>query len=406
MRRYRQLLVLFFVLYALASRAQVNHADSLFTVAKNKVAANDIPGAITTMLELQTAFPDNAGYAVYLGRLYYWTGTYELAKQLLETPPGSGIVDEETTLLRANVNYALDRYTDAIVICDEAILHFPGAAHQYRLIKALCLEKLNRNEEALNELNMINDTADNWRNADYLRTQILRKQKNIVSAGYMNSSFSNGPAPFHFAHIEYAHKFRRHTGVFRVNYAYAFSKNDVQPEADGYITLNKRSYLYMNTGFSVRGGVFPLMRVGLEYYRSSGKLSSSLGARYLHFESVQVPMFTGHVALNFRSVKIEYRPFVSWNSNVWLSSHVLNVRLFSERKESWIQLDVQYGGLPYYYFTGEVTRTSAYRAGVSGCVRIARNFFVQATYMYEREEFLPDQFRDRTNIQLILSRRF
>ena len=84
-----------------------------------------------------------------------------------------------------------------------------------------------------------------------------------------------------------------------------------------------------------------------------------------------------------------------------------NVALKFEEKEAFVQLDLQYGAVPYYFFVNEeFLRTSAFRVGVNCRFRVSNNFFIQPIFMFELEEYIPKEFRNRYNTQLILSKRF
>jgi YaiO family outer membrane protein len=149
------------------------------------------------------------------------------------------------------------------------------------------------------------------------------------------------------------------------------------------------------------------VRLGTEFYQNFNNYSTSIGARYLHFNQSQVTMFTGHLGRSFHSFNISYRPYLLSLSDNWFSSHILNFRKSFEEKEAFVQLDLQYGAVPYYFFVSqEFLRTSAFRVGVNCRFRVSDNIFIQPIFMFELEEYIPKEFRNRYNTQLILSKRF
>lgn len=183
--------------------------------------------------------------------------------------------------------------------------------------------------------------------------------------------------------------------------------SSMQGEIDIYPKIGKKSYLYLNAGASDGKSIFPGVRIGTELFHDFKKLTVSLGGRYIHFNTAQVIMLTGHLGRNFNSYHISYRPYIVYQNGNWFDSHILNLRKSFEQKETYIQLELQYGAVPYYFFiTDEFLRTTSYRAGINCHIRIKDNFFIQPILMYEFEEYFPSNYRNRFNVQVILSKRF
>lgn len=388
--------------------SQISNPDSLFKEAQVNVENKNFISAIDILKTLNERYPSNSDYAKYLARLYFWDNQLMESLKIIEAEWKKGNTTEETLRLHLQVVLATGDFNKAIELIEEGINRFPSEQDYFRLQKAITLEKQNKNNEALMLFNEIPKNSTYYKDGQYLKTQILQKQKNEVGFGYLNSTFSNPGVPsWHFLYAQYKKKFDRSAIIGRINYGYLFGENAAQAEMDLYPKVGRNSYFYFNGGVSEAKNIFPLFRLGAEFYHERKGWSGSLGARYLHFDKAQVRMFTGHIGRNIGNYFIAYRPFAATLSNDWFFSHIINIRKILESKESFVQLDLQYGTVPYYFFVrNDFTRTNAYRAGVNWRFRVRKNMFLQPVFMFEREEFLPDNFRIRYNIQLNIFIRF
>lgn len=396
-------------LYVNLAVSQVSNSGSLFKEAQINAENKNYTLAIGVLKTLIKQYPSNSDYAVFLSRLYLWDNQLMEALKIIEIEWKKGNSSEENLRLYLQLLLANNNDIKAVELSEEGINRFPSEHDYYRLQKAIALEKQNKDTEALMVLEEIAENSNYYyKDAQYLKTQILQKQKNEIGVGYLNSTFSNpGAPPWHFLSAQYKREFDRIAVIGRINYGHLFGQNATQAEIDLYPKVGMKSYFYFNGGVSDGKSVFPLFRLGAEFYKESNQWSGSLGARYLHFDQAKVTMFTGHMGRNFGEYFIAYRPFAVTLSNDWFLSHIINIKKTFESKESFIQLDLQYGAVPYYFFvSNDFTRTNAYRAGINWRFRIKNNLFLQPIFMYEWEEFVPYNFRNRYNVQLNLFKRF
>lgn len=395
-------------LFVNSAFSQVSNPDSLFREAQINAKNKNYTSAIGVLKILNKQYPSNSDYAMYLSRLYFWDIQLMESLKIIEVERKKGEFSDENLRLYLQVVLATNNFTKAIELSEEGLNRFPSEQDYYRLQKAITLEKQNKDNEALMVIAEIAENSNYYEDAQFLKTQILQKQKNEVGVGYLNSTFSNpGAPPWHFFHAQYKRNFNRIAIIGRINYGHLFGENATQAEIDVYPKIGRSSYFYFNGGVSDGKSVFPQFRLGAELYHERNRWSGSLGARYLHFNQAQVTMFTGHISRNFGDYFISYRPFAVILSNDWFLSHIINIKKTFESKESFVQLDLQYGAVPYYFFvSNDFTRTNAYRVGVNWRFRIKDNLFLQPIFMYEWEEFSPNNFRNRYNVQLNLIMRF
>lgn len=389
--------------------AQQADPEITFYNARKLAAKKEYAQAIDSLKTLTQTYPQNSDYTLYLSRVYFWMGNnadarIELLKLWNEEKP----LKEALNLL-IQIEAKEGNLTAVSRLCQKGKQNFPDDVFSYNLQQAIAFQHGGQDSAALHELNNIKHNNIYYHAASYLKTQILQKQKNTVTAGYFYTRINGTePATQQSAFIEYGRKANKLTAIGRINYANRFNTNDVQLEGDAYYTVGKRTYTYFNGGVGIGNNIFPAYKFGTEIFRDINNVSTSIGARYLHFSSNNnALLFTGHLAYNAKGLIIGYRPFAVQANNNFMCSHLAFIKKWMADNESFVQLDVQKGTLPYYVITTDLfLRTNTYRAGINTKWRIKDNFFVQPIVMYEREEFLLKQYRDRANFQLILSRRF
>jgi len=388
--------------------SQTENPDSLFQIVQLHARNENYDRAIEEIKYLIGLHPQNRDYITYLSRLYYWKKDITLALKTISPLLLSNPKNEEILALSVSLELANENYDEVIKQSDIGIQEFPDRADFYLIKKIIALEKTNQDKQAMSALKSISKKSDFYKDAQEIKTQILKKQKNTISVGYLNTSFGNASlAPWQLTHIEYMRKATGIAYVGRLNYGYIYGKSSVQAEVDAYPKTGKKSYLYLNAGISDGNSTFPLFRFGAEIYKDFNIYNTSLGLRYLQFKTEQVAMVTGHFAVNFNSYQIAYRPYLGLKGPEWLPSHMLSFRKSFENQESYIQFNIQYGVLPYFFIiSDEFQRVSSYRLGVTGKFRIMENLFVQPLVMQEWEEYFPGEFRNRLNVQLVLSKRF
>lgn len=389
---------------------QITDPDSLFSKAQSLANQRYYSGATELIDELRNAYPENWDYELFAVRILVWEGRLDQAEQGIDALFEKGYQGLEGTELRIQIANRLQHFEKELAYLSEAKRNYPEQIGDWWYQEIQLLEALNRNKEALIVLDSVRAAKLEIRsvNLDYLELTILQKQKNMLTASYLNTSFSPaGFAPQQYGSLEYRRKEKSTTYIGRVNYAHAFQNDALQGEADIYTAFKHRDYLYLNAGFSNGSSIFPLFRAGAEYYRHVSRPSElSLGGRYLHFSTVDVAMLTASYSFYVRTWKFQYRPYLAYDGNTFSHSHQVTVRK-NFLQEKYAEINLQYGTTPYYLWISEAfTRTAAYRVGFRTQFRIKKNWFIRPSFMYEREEYVPGLERNRFNSWIELSKRF
>lgn len=382
--------------------------DQLFANAQELAKKQAFKDAIVTLNQLTTLAPQNKDYTFYLARLQFWNQNTAEAKVLLLAGLKDVALNSELLQFWIQIEMQQKNYEQVLVLAKRGTKEFPADTATYLLIQANANHLLEKNDEALLILDQITAQDTNYKEAEYLKITLLQLKKNRLAVGYLNTSFSQpGTSPFHFGTVEFQHNSDRNATIARLNYGNLYNKTALQLEMDMYPKIGKKNYFYLNAGYSNASTIFPTMRLGAEFYNEEKKITSSIGTRYLYFKTENVVLFTGHLGINWGELFVSYRPFVNNKNNDWFVTHILNFKKTFTSKESFLQLDLQYGTLPYFfYISDDFNRINAYRIGLNYKCRIKDHWFIQPIFMYEYEEYFPTKFRNKYNLQLMLSKRF
>lgn len=400
---YYSIFILFFSSIAIGQEVNV---DETLANVKREVEKENYDKALSLIEPLRAKFPENEDIQVYTGRIYSWKKDYKTAVKILS--PMTDRVNPNPEALQAiiNIYFWSEDYEKCITYCDKYLVIDPKSIDVLK-IKATCLEKLNRDQEALDLIEKASFIDNSTQAFSGIRTLIGRKAKNTVSASYLNISTSEpGQSPFHYGYVEYSHKFSKSAIVGRANVGHINDDTQMLFEADYYQTFSNKSYLYANGGISTGETIFPVAKAGLEYYFAPHKkFDYSLGARFMHFNTDDITLLTGQIAYTAGTYTVAYRPYYDISNELF--SHVLSLQKVNEEKERLIRFELQYGNVPYLYLYNSFTQPlKAYRAGIQYQHRFGESFFVRPIFLYEREEYIPGEYRNRYNVQLIVTKRF
>ena len=397
---------IFLLLISPVVLAQENNIDEVMRHAKREVEKGNYDAALALTEPLSAKFPENEEIKIYNGRIYSWKKDYNASIKILAPMSDRTNPSSDALLAIINTYYWSEQFDKCITYCDRYLAIEPNSLDVLR-IKVTCLEKLNRDEEALAIIEKVSITDNSTQAFRGVRTLIGEKAKNAISASYLNISTSNpGQSPLHYGYVEYSHKFTKSALVGRANAGHVNGDTQMLFEADYYQTFAKKNYLYVNGGVSTGETVFPVAKAGVEYYFvPHKKFDYALGVRYMHFETEDVTLLTGQLAYHIGANTIAYRPYYDTTNELF--SHVLSFQNTNEEKESIIRFELQYGNVPYLYLYNNLTQPlKSYRAGIQYQRRLGDSFFIRPVFLYEYEEYLPDAYRNRFNVQVILTKRF
>lgn len=402
-----RLFLLILLLSLLPNYSISQEVPGVFEQAKKKAYSQDYENAIILLKNLIESYPKNLDYQIFLARVHNWNKSYAKAVAILDP-----------LIARADSNEALEvmiqtrlwagQYEEVIRYANQAYSKNPSSSYLISKVKALIA--LDKMEESRKIISQILEKEPTHEEALVLQTQIFKRNEREVIFSYLNTSFSNpGFQPWHLASVGAKTTLGSVPLLARVNYGNISAREGVQIEADAYPKLGKKGYLYANAGISLKESVFPDFRGAIEYFHTlNSSINLSLGGKYLKFDDTEVIIYTGQTAYTFSSgSRITYRPYLADINNTWTLSHALSMRFAETVRENYLEINLQYGTVPYEFFTsGTFTNLRTIRAGARYQVRLSEKILLQPAFMYEYEEYLPDQYRNRFNNQLFVTYRF
>lgn len=390
------------------SIAQNLSEGELFQQAQGKAFSEDYQGAIRLLTSLIEKNAENADYSIFLARVYGWNKDYPQAISTLEKVIANNTFPQEAIELMATIQLWARNYSEALKFSNMSIERSDDPA--LKIQKAKTLVFLKKPEEAKKVLLEVLNLNKSNEAALHLYTEIIQNYKHIISASYTNTSFSSPTGdPWHSAWVSYKTNLGKVPVLTKYHYGSIYDRTGSQIEIEAYPKIGGSGYLHLNAAVGLDNEVFPEYRAGVEYYHSLNyKFNVSGGGRILAFDSRNIYLFTGQVGyITSEKVKFTYRPYAALTNDKWNLTHSLSLEISNPLKENIWRLDLQYGSIPYEYITeSSFSNLETFRIGVQHQWRVSENLLLRPIFMYENEEFLPSENRNRFNAQLISIFRF
>lgn len=359
--------------------------------------------SIAQLIKLEGNYPNSTLVKFKLAQVYFWSSNYEAAFQSVNSLDQNN-EDEEVLKLKILIQQNRKVSDEVVALCNIGIEKLSDKNFYYQQ-QVLAYINNNELENASNVLSKIQITDTNEEVVKYLRNEIANKKKNFVMLGYLQTNTLNEEFPiWYLTSLEYGHKFEKHTLVGRVNYSFLGSIDAVQFEMDWYPKISKNNYLYTNVAIS-NSELFPNYKIASELFHEKDRISASVGGKSLFFDEQNINMITAHFGYLIQSYKIAYRGyFIKQDNSDSYFAHLLSFQRKLDEKDSYIQLEFIYGSAPYFYFTTDnFTTVVDYRIGLLARFKLNSSLILQPNFQYQIEEYAPNNFRNRLNLQANLT---
>ncbi len=392
----KALFLLIFLPEILLSQQKID-SDSLYKQAKYLFNEGKDTLAKELCANILEYNPNNYDIRVLLANNLMWNKKYSEAKPHLDY-----VLEKRNNYydaLSSSINWYLwtKDYYGCINQCDSALLHYPNNTI-FKLKKATSLRKLNDYDNAQSLVDEILQVDSAHKEALKLDQLIfLDRSKNKVTLSYSYDFYENNMIPpTHLAYLAYSRKLEKGTIIGRINYGNRFNIEGIQIESDAYLKLIKRSYVYLNAGFS-EARIFPDYRFGLEWYQSFGKGNEvSLGGRYLVFLPKEVLIYTASYGKYLGNWWFNGRTFVTPKNDKASVSGLITIRRYCSK----------------YNYIGVQVKTGINPDDRANVIDPANNYFLNSTgarlefntlfskrwiatlnLIYENEEWRTDRYR-------------
>lgn len=352
--------------------------------------------------------PYYTGIRVFLGRVYFWSGQHEEAREtfleILEEEPEQ--LDARVELI--NVELESSRPRRALELAEQG-LEYHSADADLLFRKGRALQELDREEEAIRALQQVRQINPDYPHASALLQQLHRQlYRWQATVSYLHERFSDPFDPWQRGTFELLRETPVGDFIGRVRYDRRFDRTDSQVELDAYPVLSSDYYAYANVGYSP-GTFFPDFRAGLTIYRLlPGAFEGSLGLRYLMFSDTNVMIFTGSVSKYIRQYWLAVRPFYSPDllEGSGFSTQII-IRRFFPDPDNFISLSAGFGSSPDGFNSQQdITRLNSNRIELVAQKKLTYRFLIRGRIGFMREEYRTDAHRNRLIAGLYLYFRF
>lgn len=328
------------------------NADSAFMQARDLAFEKEYEASRKLLSILILEDPDNLEYRMFRLRTFLWEKKHDDARREIPLE-----IEKDTNFITPYelqvLNELYDKeYDDVIDFCDKGIKRFPKNNEFFLTQKAQALTSQNEYRKALEAVNEAQKSYPESNELKQLKTFLLNQLiVEGVAVGAFIDVFSKNYNPWLYGFVQYGKLTTVGAFIARINIA---ERNQellpsfgVQGEIDAYPRLGRRSYGYLNVGYSP-SLIFPNFRFGAEYFTMLGKtkIEGSLGIRYLDFLTNYVFMYTGSVGYYWGNNYAQFRPFVISDINGYGVTYNFTYRRFFSGKGDFVQIIAGGGIIP------------------------------------------------------------
>ncbi|TXC82150.1 YaiO family outer membrane beta-barrel protein [Luteibaculum oceani] len=345
-------LTLCFIILALTGLKAQDGKDRLanryFEISKTYAYAKTYDSAFVYLNRALNLSPSNLEMRTFKARLHGFTGNFDEGIEVAK-----GVLRDDHRYVPAYLCLSdlfiwADNKPQALNTVKNG-LYFSASNVELLEKKALLEYELGQAAESAETAEKLlyydpsNDTGQKLRSS--LKKEIKRNDAGII---YNLDSYENILGNANALSYYYTRKTGTGPLTIRLNQAIRQGKTGFQLEADWYPRLTKRSYLYLNAGFSA-SDLFPPLRLGAEYYYNFEKAwEGSIGFRYLQFnQEIRPVLLTGQLGKYFGSNWISGRMFLGFTGVPKVTrSYVFLFRHYYKNPEQWLGLTVAFGFVP------------------------------------------------------------
>lgn len=331
----------------------VYSSDELFQQARSAAFdKKDYPKAIELATVALGKSPDYTDIRIFLGRLYTWTGKYDLAKSAFLFALEQNPENEDALLALLDLEYWTEHYDLALLLCDKGLKQHADR-EELLLRKAKILNELKWYSEAYRvTTDLIKKYPKNGSARSLLQCLRFDSSVNKVSLSddftWFDENYSDylHNFPWNILSLDYS----RFTGIgsviARINYGSRFNEKALQFEMDAYPHLFKNLTAYVNMGISDHSAVFPRYRAGLSLYAGLPfNFEAEVGLRLLYFSS-STWMYVAGVSKYYSNFWFNGRVYLVPDNQKMSHSYSFTTRYYFGGTDDYWKFSIGYGLSP------------------------------------------------------------
>lgn len=342
------LLLLLLITYTPLSAQSEPSTDELYSQARTAAFDEDnYPKAIGLLKRALVKSPDYLEVSVFLGRLYTYTDSLQIARTVFKEVLRKEAAHEEASLAYGNLEYWNDNSEQSLTIVNAGLAKHPKSK-KLGLLKAKVLKDLKRYGESRMVIDQLLKNNPEFTEARSLLGSVNSSAaKNSVSLGYdfiyFDKRFND---PWHLANVSYGRQTGMGSITARFNYANRFTTNGAQVELDAYPRISDLFYAYVSGGISENKGIFPRYRAGFSLYANlPAAFEADAGFRFLSFSS-NTWVYTLGVGKYYKSYWFNLRTYLTPSTHSISHSYALTTRYYLGGADDYISFKIGTGISP------------------------------------------------------------
>lgn len=343
---------------------------------------------------------------IHLARLHAWDSQYDEARREIRRVLEAQPTNAEARGVAIDIEVWSDHPHEGLRIA-EAGMSLDPKSPDWPYRKARILKSLNDLPGAYAAVQVALS-----RDADHQPSRLLRDdlkelvQRSKVSLDVTYETFNQTFDPWKTVSMSLGHRFDLGSVILRANRVERFDTWGTQVEVDAYPHIAEGTYAYLNVGHS-QDSIFPSSSMGAELYHNfPAGIEASLGLRRLVFSDA-VTIYTGSIGKYYGnglySLRLNSTPSAVGSS----LSGALSARIYQEDADSYMSFTVGMGVSPDQpVWSDEILRLRSRKASLALQKRLSRLWIASAGAGWERQEYLPEQFRIHWTFNVGIERRF
>lgn len=360
--------------------------------------------------------PNYLDFYLLTGRIYQLTKQRDSARYYYNYVIEKNPVYEEAFSYLINMDLEEKKYSEAEIAVDKAIVAHPeNKSFQYKKLAIYELQNDTKKESQYLKTLQLKYPEDNEIKQ---RIYILESKINsdIIGINYSFTSFDRTDyGPWHLGNLQYIRQRDWGSLIGRINYGnhFAFSESishGIQFEAESYFFTGKKSYSFINTGFS-QDPIFPKFRISYSYFQNFNKgWEADLGFRYIKVENTDFSTVVVGFGKYIGSYWLNLRLFFQNDNKNFPPAFTFTTRYYLDTKYDYFSFIAGYGTSPDEATTvGQYEQRytlNSYRIG-AGYNRIFNNHYVTGLLVtYNNQEYAQNLIQNEFEFSLMFQYKF
>jgi len=352
-------------------------------------------------------YPDNDDFALFQAQLFAFDGDYKTALKKLHTLNRKSPSNYDVLFSLCDVSRWIGQYDLSLSFSDSLQKYHPKDI-QGKLKRVLVYEAQQDFDRALK---LLSELEKQFPENPEVKTAIERikpqSYKNQIGGFYFLTVF-NQFDPWHFGGIDYLRKNKKMPWRIIETAAQRYDKFGNQLEVEAFPRISKKTYFHLGLGISNNIGVFPDYRSHAEVYQMlAKKFEVSIGFRHLNFNHQANFVYTASLGKYIPNNWFYYRIYATFNNGTNSLSHLIHFRHYLKNEDSYLAGTAFTGANPMYVaWLNQLATVNTKGVSIDYQRRFGIGVLGKAGFIYELEEYLPNEVRNRFTFMLSLSKRF